>query len=121
MSDLTLSALSGIIGHALASNSPHHMPIEGPDSWPRTRKRSWLAPASFDFAAACSAPLRPFYCCGLEGAALGLVFELGGIGGFWVVSLGATGFMSGATVFRFGSTVLALGVAVFTFGSVVFT
>ena len=73
------------------------------------------------------------YCCGLGGAALGVVFELGGIGGFWVVSLGVTGFASGvagftsevtgftsgATVFRFGSTVLALGVAVFTLGSVV--
>src|SRR5664280_2528639 len=56
----------------------------------------------------------------MGGAASGLTTVLGGIGGFWVMSVGPTVFVPGATVFTFGSTVLALGSAVFTLGVTVF-
>src|ERR1017187_779300 len=52
----------------------------------------------------------------MGGAASGLTTVLGGIGGFWVMSVGPTVFVPGATVFMFGSTVLALGSAEFTLG-----
>src|SRR5664280_1375242 len=52
----------------------------------------------------------------MGGAASGLTTVLGGIGGFWVMSVGPTVFVPGATVFTFGSTVLALGSAVLALG-----
>src|SRR5664280_1158116 len=52
----------------------------------------------------------------MGGAASGLTTVLGGIGGFWVMSVGPTVFVPGATVFTFGSAVFTLGVTVFALG-----